>query len=66
MISVVTCTFNSEKYLKKAWESVQKQTYKNIEHIINDSYSTDKTLEIKIKCHKIGLFLISKCRGGGI
>jgi len=46
MISVITCTFNSEKYLKKALESIQKQTYKNIEHIINDSYSTDKTLAI--------------------
>jgi len=46
IISIITCTFNSEKYLKKALESVQKQTYRNIEHIINDSYSTDKTLEI--------------------
>ena len=46
LISIITCTFNSEKYLEKALESVQKQTYKNIEHIINDSYSTDKTLEI--------------------
>jgi len=46
LISIITCTFNSEKYLKKALESIQKQTYRNIEHIINDSYSTDKTLEI--------------------
>ena len=46
VISVVTCTLNSEKHLTKALESVQEQTYKNIEHIINDSYSTDKTLEI--------------------
>ena len=46
MISVITCTFNSEKYLEKALESIQKQTYKNIEHIINDSYSTDKTFAI--------------------
>lgn len=45
-ISVVTCTFNSEKYLKGALESIENQTYKNIEHIINDSYSTDTTLEI--------------------
>ena len=45
-ISVVTCTFNSEKYLKGALESIEKQTYKNIEHIINDSFSTDTTLEI--------------------
>ena len=46
LISIITCTFNSEKYLIKALESVQRQTYKNIEHIINDSFSTDKTLEI--------------------
>ncbi|MCD4803533.1 MAG: glycosyltransferase [Anaerolineales bacterium] len=46
LISIVTCTFNSEKYLKKALDSIQRQTNKNIEHIINDSYSTDKTLEI--------------------
>ena len=45
-ISVVTCTFNSEKYLKGALESIENQTYKNIEHIINDSYSTDTTLVI--------------------
>ena len=46
LISVLTCTFNSEKYLKKALDSIKGQTYKNIEHIINDSFSTDKTLEI--------------------
>lgn len=45
-ISVITCTFNSEKFLKKALMSVENQTYKNIEHIINDSYSTDATLGI--------------------
>jgi glycosyltransferase involved in cell wall biosynthesis len=46
LISIITCTFNSEKYLKKALDSIQGQTYKNIEHIINDSFSTDRTLEI--------------------
>ena len=46
VISVVTCTYNSEKYLTKALESVESQTYKNIEHIINDSFSTDRSLEI--------------------
>ena len=45
-ISVITCTCNSEKFLKQALESVENQTYKNIEHIINDSYSSDATLEI--------------------
>lgn len=46
MISIVTCTFNSEKYLKKALKSIEIQTYQQIEHIINDAYSTDSTLEI--------------------
>ena len=46
IISIVTCTYNSEKYLKRALESIEKQTYQNIEHIINDSYSTDNTLVI--------------------
>lgn len=45
-ISVITCTFNSEKFLEKALESVENQTYKNIEHIVNDSNSNDKTLRI--------------------
>jgi len=45
-ISVITCTYNSETFLPKALESIENQTYLNIEHIINDSYSTDGTLEI--------------------
>ena len=46
LISIMTCTFNCEEFLPKALASVQNQTYQNIEHIINDSYSTDSTLEI--------------------
>jgi glycosyltransferase involved in cell wall biosynthesis len=45
-ISVITCTYNSENFLRGALESIENQTYKNIEHIINDSHSTDGTLEI--------------------
>ena len=45
-ISVITCTYNSEKYLMQALASIENQTYLNIEHIINDSYSNDGTLEI--------------------
>lgn len=45
-ISVITCTYNSEKFLTQALASVECQSYQNIEHIINDSYSTDGTLEI--------------------
>jgi glycosyltransferase involved in cell wall biosynthesis len=45
-ISIITCTHNSEKFLPQALASIEKQTYTHIEHIINDSYSTDGTLQI--------------------
>jgi len=45
-ISVITCTYNSEKYLDECLDSVYKQACKNYEHIIVDGYSTDKTPEI--------------------
>lgn len=44
--SIITTTLNSELYIKKLLESVKKQKYKNFEHIIIDSYSTDNTIEI--------------------
>lgn len=46
LMSIITCTYNSEKYLPIALQSEKRQTYKNIEHIINDSYSSDRTPEI--------------------
>lgn len=45
-VSVVTPTWNSEKYIKKTIGSVQKQTYQNWEMIIVDDCSTDHTVEI--------------------
>lgn len=43
LISVLTCTYNSEKFLEKALHSIEIQTYPYIEHVINDSYSSDRT-----------------------
>lgn len=45
-ISIVTATYNSKKFLNQTLESVEKQTYKNIEHIFVDAYSTDGCVEI--------------------
>jgi glycosyltransferase len=45
-ISLITVTYNSEKYLSHCIDSVIKQRYKNIEHIIIDGKSTDNTVEI--------------------
>ncbi len=45
-ISIITATYNSEKNISTCLQSVAGQTYKNIEHIIVDGGSTDKTMEI--------------------
>lgn len=52
LVSVIISTYNGEKYIKKAIESVLNQIYKNIELIIVDDCSTDKTLEIISEYHK--------------
>lgn len=45
-ISVITITYNSAKTLQATLESVQSQTYSDIEHIIVDGASTDGTLAV--------------------
>lgn len=46
LVSVNIRTYNSEKYLKETLESVVNQTYKNIEILVSDGYSKDKSVEI--------------------
>lgn len=45
-VSIITVCLNSEQYLEKTIKSVLNQTYPNIEYIIIDGNSTDKTIEI--------------------
>lgn len=45
-VSIITVTYNSAKTLQRTLDSVQEQTYGNIEHILVDGDSTDGTLDI--------------------
>jgi glycosyltransferase involved in cell wall biosynthesis len=49
LVSVVTPVYNMEKYLPECIESVLRQTYANIEYIIVNNCSTDRSLEIALK-----------------
>jgi len=74
--SIITCTYNSENFLKKNIRSVAVQTYANYEHIFIDGNSSDNTLEIieeykkktpaKVRIHKTNPKGISNAMNEGI
>ncbi|RTY70360.1 glycosyltransferase family 2 protein [Flavobacterium sp. LS1P28] len=70
LVSIITPSFNSEKFITETIQSVQNQTYKNWEMIIVDDCSTDQTVsiveEITKKDSRIHLFKLIKNSGTGI
>lgn len=51
VVSIITVVYNSEEFIERTILSVRSQTYPNIEHIILDGASKDRTLEL-IKKHE--------------
>lgn len=45
-VSIITPCLNSEKTIEDTIKSVVNQTYKNIEYIVVDGGSRDRTMEI--------------------
>ena len=48
-ISIVTVTYNAGEHIERTIESVEAQTYKDVEHIIVDGASKDNTIEVAKK-----------------
>jgi len=46
LVTVVTAVFNGQPYLEGCLESVLRQDYPNIEHIVMDGGSSDGTLDV--------------------
>ena len=46
LISIIVCVYNTEKYIAKCLKSICAQTYANIEIIVVNDGSTDKTAMI--------------------
>lgn len=63
-VSVITVSFNADKYIEETIKSVIEQTYDNIEYIIIDGGSSDKTLEIIKKYEDKIDYYISEKDGG--
>lgn len=70
LVSIIIRTKNEEKWITSCIDAIKTQTYKNIEIIIVDNQSTDKTLQKvrknKIKTLSIKNFLPGKALNYGI
>lgn len=64
-VSVIVPSYNHEKYLPYALESVLNQTFQDFEVIITDDYSSDDTIKKikKFKDSRIKVFSLTKNRG---
>lgn len=63
-VSVITTCYNSESTILGTLESVQNQTYQNIEHVIIDGGSTDNSIDIIKENMNENTLLISEKDGG--
>ncbi|AEW86462.1 glycosyltransferase family 2 protein [Flavobacterium columnare NBRC 100251 = ATCC 23463] len=67
LVSIITPTYNSERYIAETIRSVQSQTYTNWEMLIVDDGSSDKTVETILnfmdKDNRISLTRLAKNSG---
>lgn len=68
LVSIITPTYNAEKYISKTIESVLNQTHVNWEMILVDDCSSDATWELltSIKDSRIKIFKLDTNSGPGV
>ncbi|MCI0716068.1 MAG: glycosyltransferase family 2 protein [Chlorobi bacterium] len=70
LVSIITATYNSEKFIEQTINSVINQTYQNWELLITDDCSKDNTLKLLDKYSKsdsrIKVFQLSKNSGAAV
>lgn len=67
-VSIIIAAYNIEKYISRCLDSLVNQTFKNIEIIVVDDGSTDKTLEVinKYACKDDRIIVHSQENKGSI
>ena len=63
-ISIITVTYNASETIQSCLDSIASQNYQNIEYIVIDGFSTDKTLEIINKHYYKPSIIISEKDNG--
>ena len=64
LLSVITVTYNAEDVIEKTIKSIIHQTYGNVEYIVIDGHSTDKTVDIIRRYEKDIAYWISEPDSG--
>jgi len=66
LVSVIVPSFNHEKYVEECLQSVFSQTYRNIQLIVIDDGSTDKSVEIIRRLNVVHPFIFETQQNAGI
>jgi glycosyltransferase involved in cell wall biosynthesis len=64
-LSIITVCYNAERTIERTIKSVITQTYKNIEYVVIDGQSTDKTLDL-LKSYKNSIAVMVSEKDKGI
>ena len=52
-VSIITPSFNQGEYIRDTLESVRRQSYPSVQHLVMDGGSTDGTLDVLGECERI-------------